>query len=248
LTTLTKGLSIINNDDETVYIYALIDPRDERVRYVGQAVNPARRYRDHLAQKNTSTRKRDWIDELILLGLAPIIKVIEQCQKGNVDKREIHWIAHHRNLNTDLLNVLDGGAWQGLWAHTDETKKKISDARKGRTFTEETRKKISDGLKGRTLTDETKKRISDAKKGKSNPRSQIPIAQYTLDGIFIQQFPSGKEASEKTGILASNISMCVNNNTRSRHAGGYQWKKVIGGVLMIIEPVRPRSVNKILMP
>jgi len=263
----------MNNSDSTVYIYALIDPRDERVRYVGQTVNPARRFRSHLADKSVSTPKRDWLDELLLLGLMPIMEVVEECQKGTVDEKEVYWIAYYRNLNTDLLNVLDGGSWQGTMsdairarmsnrhkgctltnehkkkisdslkgrthtnerkkkisdarkgqAHTDETKKKISDALKGHTFTDEARKNISDAGKGRTHTEEARKNMSDGQKGKPHPRSQLSVAQYDLDGSFIEQFPSRKEASEKTGIDSSSISACVNN--RRRKAGGYQWKKV----------------------
>jgi len=331
-----------NNDDSTVYIYALRDPRDEQVLYIGQTANLSQRFRRHLTEKGISNRKRAWLDELRLLGLAPVMEVVEECHKGDVDEREIHWIAHHRNLHRNLLNVSAGGAWQGAWTHTDETKKNISDAKKGctftdehkkklsdahkghchtdeskkkmsdaqkgrthtdetkkkmsdsakgrpltdehkkklsdsrkgriitdetkkkisdsgkgRTVTEETRKKISDANKGRTLTDETKKKMSDSQKGrtltdehkknmsdgqkgKPHPRSQKPVAQYGLDGSFIQQFPSFKEASEKTGIAVSHISACANNRRSCRQAGGYQWKKVVGDALMIIEPVRPR--------
>ena len=56
---------------------------------------------------------------------------------------------------------------------SDETKKKMSEARKGRTQSEETRKKISEAKKGRTsnrkgvtLSAETRKKMSEAKKGK----------------------------------------------------------------------------------
>ena len=50
--------------------------------------------------------------------------------------------------------------------HTEETKKKLSEASKGRKFTEETKKKISEALKGREFTEEHKKNISESKKKK----------------------------------------------------------------------------------
>jgi len=253
----------MNNDNETVYIYALIDPRDERVFYVGQTKNPARRLRQHLADKSISNRRCVWLGELISLGKKPIMKVIEECQKGTVDEREVYYIAHYRNLNQNLLNISSGGAWQGTRTISDEGRKKISDSNKGRTFTDEHKKKLSDSKKGCTFTDEHKKKLSDSKKGctrsdehkkklsdslkgKPNPLIQKPVAQYTLDGIFIQQFPSGKEASEKTGIDTAHISMCANN--RLRQAGGFLWKKVVGDALMFIEPVRPRLAKKYLRP
>jgi len=230
----------MNDDDRTVvYIYALIDPRDNEVRYIGQTVNLSQRFRKHLTDKRISSRKRAWLDELLLLGKEPIMKVIEQCNKGNAGEREQYWIADYRNLNTDLLNISNGGAGHGSWTMSDEIKKKISDANKGRTFTDETRKKLSDAGKRRTFTDETRKKISDSQKGKPHPRRQRPVAQYDLDGVFMRQFPSGKEASAKTGIDAKSISRCVNNNPSYRQAGGFLWKKVVGDALMIIEPVRP---------
>ena len=55
-----------------------------------------------------------------------------------------------------------------MWGkhHTDEAKKKQSDATKGRVYTKERNKKISDAAKGRIFTDERKKNISKALKGR----------------------------------------------------------------------------------
>ena len=49
--------------------------------------------------------------------------------------------------------------------HSEETKKKISEAKKGKKLSEEHRKKISESQKGHTSTDETKKKISATLKG-----------------------------------------------------------------------------------
>jgi hypothetical protein len=56
---------------------------------------------------------------------------------------------------------------------SDETKKKIGEAKKGnthmlgKTLSEETKKKLSDARKGKTHSDETKKKMSEARKGKT---------------------------------------------------------------------------------
>ena len=50
--------------------------------------------------------------------------------------------------------------------HSEETKKKISQANKGRCVSEATRKKLSEIQKGKTLSEETKKKISKIHKGK----------------------------------------------------------------------------------
>ena len=51
--------------------------------------------------------------------------------------------------------------------YTEELKKKIRKAKKGQTHTEETKRKISESEKGRTFTEETKRKISQSKKGKT---------------------------------------------------------------------------------
>ena len=50
--------------------------------------------------------------------------------------------------------------------HTEETKKKMSEWQIGRKHTEETKKKMSEACKGRKFTEETRKKISDSLKGR----------------------------------------------------------------------------------
>ncbi len=55
------------------------------------------------------------------------------------------------------------------YKHSEESKKKMSEAKKGKKHTEESKKKMSDAKKGKKmkpLSEETKKKLSDAKKGK----------------------------------------------------------------------------------
>lgn len=52
--------------------------------------------------------------------------------------------------------------------HTEESKKKISEANKGKKRSEESKKKMSDKRKGRKHTEETKRKMSDAHKGENN--------------------------------------------------------------------------------
>ena len=50
--------------------------------------------------------------------------------------------------------------------HTEEHKRKLSEAHKGHRISEETKRKISATLKGKRLSAETKRKISEAYKGK----------------------------------------------------------------------------------
>jgi len=58
---------------------------------------------------------------------------------------------------------------KGVYKHSEETKRKLSEAKKGKTHTEETKKKISKIHKGKTISNETKIKISESMKGENNP-------------------------------------------------------------------------------
>ena len=52
---------------------------------------------------------------------------------------------------------------------SEETRRKIGEAHKGKHHTEESRRKMSEAQKGRTLSIETRKKLSEAAKGENNP-------------------------------------------------------------------------------
>ena len=86
-------------------------------------------------------------------------------------RHEVYMIAvfGRKDLGTGILhNRTDGGEGLSGLVHSEETKRKVSDANKGRTQSEETRKKRSEALKGKPLSEETKRKMSEVRKGKSN--------------------------------------------------------------------------------
>ena len=48
----------------------------------------------------------------------------------------------------------------------EETRKKLSESKKGKHHSEETRKKIGESRKGKQLSEETRQKLSEAQKGK----------------------------------------------------------------------------------
>lgn len=85
----------------TVAIYALIDPRDDTIRYVGRSARPATRLSQHL--RTGSRAVRGWVSELRTLGLAPRQEILEYVSTENAHSSEAKWIARHQVEN--LLNV-----------------------------------------------------------------------------------------------------------------------------------------------
>jgi predicted GIY-YIG superfamily endonuclease len=60
-------------------IYYLIDPINNKVRYVGNTKNPKQRYSQHLkdAEKSQNTRKQRWILTLKQNKMVPLMKIVE---------------------------------------------------------------------------------------------------------------------------------------------------------------------------
>jgi predicted GIY-YIG superfamily endonuclease len=63
--------------EHTYIIYALIDPRDSSIRYIGITDNPDQRLKEHLRGRGGNPPKREWVYELRQLGLVPIMQPLE---------------------------------------------------------------------------------------------------------------------------------------------------------------------------
>lgn len=55
-------------------------------------------------------------------------------------------------------------------------------------------------------------------------RCSKPVLQYTIDGEFVAEYPSAREAERKTEINNTNIIDCCNGKRYHKTAGGYKWK------------------------
>lgn len=58
----------------------------------------------------------------------------------------------------------------------------------------------------------------------NNTKKSKPVLQYTLDGRFIAEYPSAREAERQTGIFQNGISRCCLGYKKYSHSGGYIWK------------------------
>ena len=93
-------------------IYALVDPRDESVRYIGITDNMPTRFMHHLRETGSRTAKGTWLAELRCYGLQPTIKILEEMrvketQRYLVEERERYWIRAFEQSGASLTNVRD---------------------------------------------------------------------------------------------------------------------------------------------
>jgi hypothetical protein len=104
------------SDDDGV-IYALVDPRDETVRYIGKESVPFARYDLHVGRRSPSPNEppsprkvAGWIDGLKRLNLSPFRYEVLRCPQAQLDLEETRAIAWGNALGR-LLNVHGGGRW-----------------------------------------------------------------------------------------------------------------------------------------
>jgi len=141
------------------YIYALVDPRDKEVRYVGKTTDLRRRTWSHLhSVKDTKTNKKAWIRGLQNVNLNPLVMLLAVVPKSLDGIYEIIWIRLLKR-KFKLTNITKGGDGGDTLSGTHRPKEwqdKIALSNTGKKRTEEQRSHIGDANRGRTQTTEEK--------------------------------------------------------------------------------------------
>ncbi|MBQ5757739.1 MAG: hypothetical protein IIV93_04410, partial [Clostridia bacterium] len=104
-------------------------------------------------------------------------------------------------------------AWQrpGYREHQIAVRKGVSHG----PMSEETKRKISEINTGKKRSPEICKKFSDCHK-------KMPVLQYTMDMVFVAEYPSMSVAGNQTGVRTGCISLCCKSKRKS--AGGFIWK------------------------
>lgn len=174
-----------------------------------------------------------------------------------------------RDLKTGaLVNKTGGGEGFIDMVVSAETRKKISDSRKGekhfwygKHLPLEIRKKISESNKGRIISQSQRDAISKSMMGKPAynkglkmpvsqyvemvkraEKIQISVAKYSIDGAYICMYYSIIKAAKLNSLNQGNITNACNNKIMY---GGYLWRYIQKGVIPIVSPYNVR-VKKVL--
>lgn len=75
----------------------MVDLRDQLVKYIGQTINPSVRYSDHIHDRRI-TLKSSWIKFLLKRNLYPIMIILDECNKEQLNEREKWWIAWYKKM------------------------------------------------------------------------------------------------------------------------------------------------------
>jgi hypothetical protein len=246
-----------------VNIYELIDPRSNLPRYVGRtAGNIKIRLSNHLTEaksNRTYSHRVNWLNELLDLNLIPIVNLIAVVDTEEWDIWEKFYIKLYKDLGYSLVNGSEGGdgfapgniPWNKGKQISEETKQKIRDKRKLQIISGETRKKMSDVKKGKRptylidsdMSDEIKKKISNKLKGNipwnkgkvmsvetkqkmseahkgQTPWNKRKVKQFDMNMNFIAEYNSILEANKTLGITSVGRAL----KSKYKKAGGYIWQ------------------------
>lgn len=230
----------ISMEERKHIIYAFID-HNSKPFYIGRTCNLKQRKRNHLYEINQGNTlpKYNKLRKLINQGNdfnKLIISLENDIPAELVDSREIYYIAKFRELGYDLKNLTNGGEGAintipGLSEklskiHTgvkrsQQTKDRISEAKRGKLFSKEHKANLSIARKKRITTIETRMKLK-ALKGKINTKQFILIdpnknEYLTTNGLTL--------FCEENGLSAQNFYKVLSGERT--HNQGWKIKRKI---------------------
>lgn len=207
-------------EDKTYTVYLHINPKNKKV-YVGITNQNV-----HKRWKNGHgyTKCKKFYNAILKYGWNNFKHIVfcKTCKdRALLLERTLVKYYKSRNLS---YNITDGGedsipSMLGKH-HTEEAKKKISDAGK-RPCSEETKRKIglanrgsNNGMYGKTISDYARRMIIE--------RFSKPVLQLDLNNNIINRFSSASEAERYLGGKGSHIGCCCLGKRKTAY--GYKWK------------------------
>ena len=197
-------------------IYCYIDNKDNQVVYVGKDSNidKKKRHRQHLTPSNYNEQP---INRILQNNpnryIYQVLWEIDDCTDNHLNQMEIFYIKKYN----PQFNFTEGGDGSSGFRYSEESKKRMSEARKGKTHSLKTRKKMSESKKGenhpmygKTHSLETKKKISEANKGENNPMYGKTHSEKTRKKM--------SEAQNTTGFYR--VTKQKDNNCKQ----GFRWR------------------------
>jgi transposase-like protein len=86
------------------FIYALVDPCTEEIRYVGRTINPLGRIASHRIAAGAMQGKREWTRELRKRGLSPRMITLDCVDAEVAGASEMEWIGRMLRRGKRLFN------------------------------------------------------------------------------------------------------------------------------------------------
>lgn len=232
-------------------MYAIKDKLTYNLKYIGITNNPYNRFRDHINRRDfvpsSNILLYKWITDSINLGLFPLFEIIHNNismqQAKEIEISLIKYYGKKYNKSGILFNITDGGDGikkvskyinkeiimydkNGTKINTYKNHFEIAnlfnckcvDVTNACTGKQKTFKKFILRFSGDPFNlYETKHH-----KGRQGLNTSKKVYQYDLDGNFLKEYNSLKDAALNNNSSQSNISCACSEKTR--YSNKYQWR------------------------
>ena len=197
-------------------IYEFVNKINGKI-YVGQAKDFKSRLRCHKYHTKSNKKNSPFYAALRKYGWDNFsINIIEECAIEMLNEKEEYWINEKKSLYPNGYNLMKGG---NQYEMSEDTKKKISNLRKGIKFSPEHIENLKKSHLGNKLSDETKKKLSEINKGRihseetriklrySNPNRK-EVGRFDCNGNILYKYESIKEAARILKCNVGHLSEC----------------------------------------
>lgn len=176
------------------YIYKIIN-RVNGKHYVGQTNDLEKRWKGHLqcAENESGYLLHNAIRKYGCENFE--FEMIEACEDEDANELEKKWILHYESFDKGY-NLTSGG--DSEFKRSELTIQRMSESKRGHEVSEETRKKIGDANRGRVMSKETREKMSRSRKGHE-------VSEETREKIREKHI--GKNVSEETRKKISESKM-----------------------------------------
>lgn len=207
------------------YVYKLIDPRSNQPFYIGKGKNDRMydhekevRNGNHLSNKKLNNRIRELLSENLNIEYKQVYftndndeayrKETELIRKYGLENlcnlTEVAWPIEpteetRRKISEAKKDCIPWNKGIAGAYRSEETKRKISNGRKGIIFSEETKEKMSNSQKGKVLSKEHKRKIGDGNKNKIISEEIKQKISKSLKGHYISEETKKKMSESAKG-------------------------------------------------
>ena len=217
-------------------IYKITNKIDNKC-YIGQSVNLKSRIKSHKSMLKHNNEDNPLLRKATKkYGYENFeIEILKYCKEEELDFYEQYYINYYKSHKKENGYNIELGGNQNKHLSKEQIEK-MRKTKKGklmgkenpfygRKHTEESKKKISEAKKGnkgclgRFMSEETRKKIGEANKWN---KTKI-VSCYTLDNVFLKTYPSVAEAARQLNVKSSSlIAQCSRGKRKSAY--GYKWK------------------------